>query len=39
MLREEKADKTYKTVIRERYHFVYHDLPYSIDIYNNIYGQ
>ena len=36
MLREERADPNYKVVNRQRYHFVYNDLPYSIDVYENI---
>jgi len=39
MLREEKADKGYKVVNRQRYHFVYNDHPYTIDVYENIYGR
>lgn len=39
MLREEKADKGYHVVNRQRYSFVYNDHPYSIDVYENIYGR
>ena len=39
MLREERADNNYKVVNRQRSVFVEKDLPYSIDIYNNLYGQ
>jgi hypothetical protein len=39
MLREEKADKDSHVVNRQRYSFVYNDLPYSIDVYDNIYGR
>ncbi len=39
MLREEKADKSYKVINRQRYNFVYNDHPYAIDIYDNIYGR
>lgn len=39
MLREEKADKGYRVINRQRYSFVYNDLPYTIDVYENIYGR
>lgn len=39
MLREEKADKNYKVINRQRYNFVYNDLHYAIDIYDNILGR
>ena len=39
MLREEKADKDFKVIHRQRYNFVYKNLPYAIDIYDNLYGQ
>ena len=39
MLREEKADKSFKVINRQRYNFVYNDHPYAIDIYDNIYGR
>ena len=39
MLREEKADTKYKVVNRQRHHFVFKDLPYSVDVYDNIYGR
>jgi hypothetical protein len=39
MLREEKADKNSHVVNRQRYSFVYNDIPYSIDVYDNIYGK
>lgn len=39
MLREEKIDKSYKVINRQRYSFVYKNIPYSIDFYENIYGQ
>ena len=39
MLREERADSIYKVVNRQRCVFVERDLPFSIDVYNNILGQ
>lgn len=36
-LREERADPNYKVVNRQRFTFVYNDLPYTIDVYDNIY--
>jgi hypothetical protein len=39
MLREERADQKYKVINRKRLNFVYHDLPYTIDIYDDLYGQ
>lgn len=39
MLREEKADKNYRVINRQRYSFVHNDLPYAIDVYDNIYGK
>lgn len=39
MLREEKADKGYHVINRQRYHFVYKEHPYNIDVYNNLYGR
>ena len=39
MLREEQADPDFKVVNRRRHHFVYKDLPYSVDCYENILGQ
>lgn len=39
MLREEAADPQYEVINRQRYVFVNGDLPYSIDVYNNIMGQ
>ncbi len=39
MLREEKADKAYKVINRQRYNFVYNGHPYAIDVYENIYGR
>lgn len=39
MLREERADPKFKVINRIRYHFVYKDLPFSVDVYNNLYGQ
>ena len=39
MLREEKADKNYKVISRQRFSFVYHEHPYNIDVYDNIYGR
>jgi hypothetical protein len=39
MLREEQADPNFKVVNRQRHHFVYKDLPFSVDVYQNIYGQ
>jgi len=39
MLREEQADPQYQVINRQRYVFVHGDLPYSIDVYNNILGQ
>lgn len=26
-------------MVRQRYHFIHHDLPYSIDIYDNLLGE
>lgn len=39
MLREEKADKNSHVVNRQRYSFIYNDLPYAVDVYENIYGR
>jgi hypothetical protein len=39
MLREEKADPNFKVVNRQRWMFVHHDLPYSVDVYENILGR
>lgn len=39
MLREEKADKNFKVINRQRYNFVHNDLHYAIDIYDNILGR
>jgi hypothetical protein len=39
MLREEKADQKYRVINRQRYAFVYNEHPYSIDVYENIYGK
>lgn len=39
MLREEKVDNKYKVINRQRYSFVYNNLPYAIDVYDNLYGQ
>lgn len=39
MLREEKADKNSHVVNRQRYSFVHNDIPFSIDVYDNIYGK
>ena len=39
MLKEEKADPNYRAVNRERYTFVYHHLPYTIDVYDDLYGK
>jgi hypothetical protein len=39
MLREEKADKNLAVVNRQRYQFVFNDLPYNIDVYRNLYGE
>lgn len=39
MLREEKADKNYKVINRQRYSFVHNDLHYAVDIYDNIFGR
>ncbi len=39
MLREEKADKNFHVINRQRYHFVYNEHPYNIDVYNNLYGR
>ena len=39
MLREERADSNFKVVNRQRCVFVEKDIPFSIDIYNNIEGQ
>lgn len=39
MLREEKADKATHVVNRQRYSFVHNDIPFYIDVYENIYGK
>lgn len=39
MLREQKSDKKYAVVNRQRIHFIWNNLAYSVDIYNNILGQ
>ena len=39
MLREEKADTKFNVINRQRCVFVHRELPYSVDIYNNILGQ
>jgi predicted cupin superfamily sugar epimerase len=39
LLKEERRDKDYKAVVRQRYHFIHNGLPYSIDVYDNIHGQ
>lgn len=39
MLREERADAGYQVVNRQRMVFVDKDLPYSVDVYNNIQGK
>lgn len=39
LLKEERRDKNYNPVVRQRYHFIYNDLPYSIDVYDNLLGQ
>lgn len=39
MLREERADSNYQVVNRQRCVFVEKDVPYSVDIYNNLFGQ
>lgn len=39
MLREESADKQFKVINRKRLNFVYNDLPYTIDIYEQLYGK
>ncbi len=36
-LREQKADPKYKVVNRQRFTFVYNDLPYTVDVYDNLY--
>jgi hypothetical protein len=38
-LREERADSKFKVVNRQRFTFVYNDLPYTVDVYDNIYGR
>lgn len=38
-LREERADPKYRVVNRQRYTFVYNNLPYTIDVYDNIYDR
>lgn len=39
MLREQHVDPKYAVVNRTRYHFVYKDEPYNIDVYKNLYGK
>ena len=39
MLREERADANYNVINRIRHVFVDKDVPYSIDVYNNILGK
>jgi len=39
MLREERADPNFKVANRLRCMFVDKELPYSVDIYNNLMGQ
>lgn len=39
MLRESHMDHNYKPLTRVRQHFVHKEHSYSIDIYDNIYGQ
>jgi hypothetical protein len=39
LLKEERIDKNYKPVVRQRYHFIHNDLPYSIDVYDNLFGR
>lgn len=39
MLREERADPKHNVINRIRHVFVDRDLPYSIDVYNNILGK
>lgn len=39
MLREQHLDPNYAVVNRTRYHFVYKDGPYNIDVYKNLYGK
>jgi len=36
-LREERTDPKYKVINRQRFTFVYNDLPYTIDVYDNLY--
>lgn len=38
-LKEEKADPKFKPTKRERVHFIIDSTHYSVDIYENIYGQ
>lgn len=38
LLKEQRSDKNYRAIVRQRYHFIYNDLPYSIDVYDNILG-
>lgn len=38
-MRDEKADKRYKPTNRERMHFIIGSTHYSVDAWNNIYGQ
>ena len=36
-LREERTDSNYSVVNRQRFTFVYNDLPYTIDVYDSLY--
>lgn len=38
-LRDEKADKNYKTTNRQRVQFIIGSIQYSIDVWKNIYGR
>jgi hypothetical protein len=39
MLREQQADSKYVPVNRQRINFVYSNLSYAIDVYDNVLGQ
>jgi hypothetical protein len=39
MLREERANPNFKVINRQRLNFVYNDLPYSIDVYQHLFGR
>jgi hypothetical protein len=38
-LREEKANSEYNVTKRERVHFIINSVHYTVDVYDNLYGQ